>query len=524
MILPCDACKKTFEGPESWSGEIIPCAHCGADVRLRDVSAMELSPQTIGEGEVLAGGMRLGQYEIQKFLGRGGMGAVYRGTHTMLQRAVAIKVLSPQFASDLEFVERFKREAQALANLSHPNIVTIHDMGVQGAIYYFVMEYVDGVNLRDVLSARKMEPVEVLKLIPQLCAALEYAHARQIVHRDIKPENILIDREGNAKVADFGLAKMVRGDRSTPTLTQTNVIMGTTDYMAPEQRDAFKTVDHRADIFSMGVVFYEMLTGELPIGRFDPPSRKAAVDARIDDVVLKALETDPERRYQRASQIATDVGEVTRYRAERSGNVPPVGLCFTRAMEVYRANWAKLFAATVVMTLLTVVTLGVLLAPLTGGMCMMYLAAHRDPQRRASFGLLFSGFARFFALVVAYFLQLLPAVLAFTPCLLFRWGCLLIVPLFLLWLPLWLFFCTKWIYGYYLVMDRGMGPIRALRASWRMTGRPEFWNHFGLMLFSMLLAMGPIAIPYLGVVILWFTAPIGGLVVAYAYLQQREKV
>src|SRR6185436_9083719 len=159
-------------------------------------------------------------------------------------------------------------EAQALATLDHANIVRIYDVGREGELYFIVMEYAEGANLRDLLVQKKLTPEQALAIVPQLCEALEYAHSRGVIHRDIKPENILIDRAGVPKIADFGLAKIVKGDQMRPTLTNTNVIMGTVEYMAPEQRDNLKRVDHRADIYSMGVVLYEMLTGQLPIGKF----------------------------------------------------------------------------------------------------------------------------------------------------------------------------------------------------------------------------------------------------------------
>jgi len=327
MTLTCASCNKVVEiSGDAWPGDVVTCSHCGADIHLPKAQTVsyatntplvalspqggDFRPQTVGDDEVLPPGALLGQYRIDKFVGRGGMGSVYKATHAMLQRTVAVKVLPPKFARDPEFVQRFKREALALAELSHPNIVAIHDMGQQGDIYFFVMEFVEGANLRDLLVAKKIPPEEALKIVPQLCEALEYAHTHGIIHRDIKPENIMLDRHGQAKVADFGLAKIVKGETATGALTQTNVVMGTLEYMAPEQRDSLKRVDHRADIYSMGVVLYEMLTGELPIGRFEPPSRKVTIDVRVDDVVLKALEHEPDRRYQRASHLGTDVSQV----------------------------------------------------------------------------------------------------------------------------------------------------------------------------------------------------------------------
>ena len=146
--------------------------------------------------------------------------------------------------------------------------------------------------------------------MPQICEALQYAHDHGVVHRDIKPENVLLDKEGRVKIADFGIAKLVGKEAKDLTLTGAGQIMGTPQYMAPEQIEHPLQVDHRADIYSLGVVFYQMLTGELPIGRFAPPSKKVQIDVRLDEVVLRALEKEPERRYQQASEIKTQVESI----------------------------------------------------------------------------------------------------------------------------------------------------------------------------------------------------------------------
>lgn len=259
------------------------------------------------------------QLEILELIGQGGMGAVYRARQTKLDRLVAVKVLPPEWGRDPAFAERFTREARALARLNHPHVVAVHDFGETAGLYYLVMEYVDGPNLRQALQAGPLAPAQALAVIPQMCDALHYAHEEGVVHRDIKPENILLDRRGRVKVADFGLAKLLGGPRVEFTLTGSRQVMGTLDYMAPEQRSRPLEIDHRADIYSLGVVFYEMLTGELPLGRFAPPSERAEVDARLDAVVHRALETDPERRYQSASDVKADVESVTGGQAPAAG-------------------------------------------------------------------------------------------------------------------------------------------------------------------------------------------------------------
>ena len=249
--------------------------------------------------------------ELLEILGRGGMGEVWRAEQKSLGRIVAVKLLPAHLAKDAEFVARFQKEATALAALSHPNIIQIIDRGVFGEQYYFVMEFVAGRSLRDVMSGGKLPASRALKIIAQICSAIDYAHEHGIVHRDLKPENILLDERGFVKVADFGLAGIRGDDPNTPHLTQTSVAMGTLNYMAPEQRRDAKNVDGRADLYSLGVIFYELLTGELPIGRFKLPSEKVAgLDRRVDDIVAKTLDSDPTGRPERASQISRQLEPV----------------------------------------------------------------------------------------------------------------------------------------------------------------------------------------------------------------------
>jgi len=251
------------------------------------------------------------QLEILELIGRGGMGAVYKARQPSLDRLVALKILPPAAAGGAGFAERFTREARALARLNHPNIVAVYDFGQAAGMPYFVMEYVDGLNLRELERGGKLDPHEALQIVPQICAALQFAHDEGIVHRDIKPENILLDKKGRVKIADFGIAKLVGQTVSDATLTGAGDVVGTLHYMAPEQVEKPLTVDHRADIFSLGVVFYELLTGELPIGKFAPPSQRAQVDVRLDEVVIRALQREPARRYQHVSDLGTDVENIT---------------------------------------------------------------------------------------------------------------------------------------------------------------------------------------------------------------------
>jgi hypothetical protein len=266
------------------------------------------------------------QLEFLELLGAGGMGAVYKARQKSLDRIVAVKILPPSVGAEPAFAERFTREARALAKLNHPHIVAVHDFGSvrttlaplgdkpggTATLFYFLMEFVDGINIRQAMRAKQLKPAEALQIVPQICDALQYAHEEGVVHRDIKPENILLDKRGRVKIADFGLAKLLGKTIDDLTLTGTRQIVGTVPYMAPEQIEGSKDIDHRADIYSLGVTFYEMLTGELPLGRFAPPSRKVQIDVRLDDVVLRTLEKEPELRYQHAGDVKIEVETISR--------------------------------------------------------------------------------------------------------------------------------------------------------------------------------------------------------------------
>ncbi len=320
------------------------------------------------------------QLEIMELIGRGGMGFVYKARQPKLDRFVALKILPGHLASEPSFHERFEREARVLAKLQHPLIVSVYDFGEAAVgglsdsvgrmglmrtmgpaeptatseslrfinpipplspipeaappaspFYYLMLEYVDGVNLREAMRAGRFTPDQALAIVPQVCEALQYAHSKGVLHRDIKPENILLDTDGRVKIADFGIAKVLgpemdassslfapggasESELAVTRLTATGSVLGTPLYMAPEQLISPNSVDHRADIFSLGVVFYEMLTGELPMGRFAAPSAKAlanqSIDHRIDDIVLKALAKEKELRQQSAGEMKTEVETV----------------------------------------------------------------------------------------------------------------------------------------------------------------------------------------------------------------------
>ncbi|CAN5229393.1 hypothetical protein BH09ACT8_BH09ACT8_24840 [soil metagenome] len=265
------------------------------------------------------------RYELGDILGFGGMSEVYFARDVRLHRNVAVKVLRADLARDPAFYLRFRREAQNAAALNHSAIVAVYDTGEAetptGLLPYIVMEYVDGVTLRDIVhDDGPVEPAYATEVIADVCHALHFSHTHGIIHRDVKPANIMIDKAGAVKVMDFGIARAL-ADTGGSRLTQTAAVIGTGQYISPEQAGG-ETVDARSDVYSLGCVLYEMLTGEPPfIGdspvsvayqhvRKDPvpPSqRRDAISAELDAVVLKALTKNPENRYQSAADMRTDL-------------------------------------------------------------------------------------------------------------------------------------------------------------------------------------------------------------------------
>jgi tRNA A-37 threonylcarbamoyl transferase component Bud32 len=297
------------------------CPECGSSLDAAPYSdGMEepLTPPTPADLAPLFPGL-----EIMEVAGHGGMGTIYKARQPQLDRVVALKILSPELGRDPAFAQHFSREAQALAKLNHSSIVSIFDFGQAGGFYYFLMEYVDGVTLRALIQQKPLQVQEAQRIVIEICHALQYAHDESIVHRDIKPSNVLLDKKGRVKVADFGLARLVEKNiRDTTAGGQTPVFMGTPQYMAPEQAEHPWKVDRRADIYSLGVVLYEMLTGDLPLGKFEPPSHKAGVDPRLDNIVMRALEKAPRRRFQNANEFRAAVEEATGLFHNLPGDLP----------------------------------------------------------------------------------------------------------------------------------------------------------------------------------------------------------
>ena len=271
-------------------------------------------------------GTRLGKYEIQAEIGRGGMGAVYKGYDQALDRYVAVKVLAPHLVWEKEFVERFLREARAAARLKHPGIVTIYDVGQEGGWYYFVMEYLEGQTLSEVVRQRgPLPPDEVLSILRPLAGALDYAHHRGLVHRDIKPGNVIVDPAGQVTLMDFGIARAAQETR----LTATGALVGTPEYMSPEQARGL-TVDARSDQYSLAVVAYEMLSGQVPFQAEStlalmykvvheplPPIRQVrpGLPAGVEGVLAKALAKEPGDRYATVSSFVEALGQALAGRA-----------------------------------------------------------------------------------------------------------------------------------------------------------------------------------------------------------------
>lgn len=472
------------------------------------------------------------QLEILALLGKGGMGVVYKARQPTLDRFVALKILPPQTAAGSGFIERFNREARALAKLTHPNIVAVHEFGQVNGLPYFIMEFVDGLNLRELERTGELSAREALQIVPQICEALQFAHDEGIVHRDIKPENILLDKKGRVKIADFGIAKIL-GAPGGVAITETQGAIGTPHYMAPEQVEKPASVDHRADIFSLGVVFYEMLTGELPLGKFGPPSsRKVEVDVRLDEVVLHALEKDPQRRYQQVKQVKTDVDLIAGSAAPQPPNPGVIAeeilardyslnisSCLKRAWSLLKRDFWPLVGCTALVLALMALAgsgggivvkhgfvdndaassssiLGLLVyGPLMGGLSLYYLKKIRGEPAKIETA--FSGFStRFLHLFLAGFVT---SVLTFVGFLFF------VLP--------GVYLIVAWWFTLPLVIDKGLDFWPAMELSRKVITR-HWFKFFGFFLVLLLLYIAGLAFLLVG---LFIAAPLAMIAVNYAY-------
>jgi len=268
-----------------------------------------------------------GRYQLEEPIGGGGMALVYRATDTMLGRTVAVKMLRSEYAGDDEFVSRFRQEAQSAASLSHPNIVSLYDVGVTSENeYYIVMEYVDGPTLKDVIRDHGPLPVEeVIRITKQICDALEHAHEYHIVHRDVKPHNILVNKNGMVKVTDFGIARAITGN--TITHQQPSSVLGSVHYFSPEQARG-GTTDLKSDIYSLGVVMYEMLTKKLPFSGdtpvsvalkhlrdhfIEPRALNKTIPQSVENIVLKCMVKSTDGRYANMSAVKVDLNDALKH-------------------------------------------------------------------------------------------------------------------------------------------------------------------------------------------------------------------
>ena len=309
MLADLRAARKIFEGtptPSTPGQDITPVME-GISLGTEMLDPEQLIGQTIGN------------YQVIEEIGRGGMGIVYKALQISLNREVALKVLPKQFTLDAEFLHRFRREARAAAGLNHPNIVQIYEIGQQSGINFFVMEYVEGVNLKNLIEQEAPFPLlKAIDIIWDTCNALDFAHTHGVIHRDIKPHNIMISKIGETKVFDFGIARAA----DSAGLTTTGTSIGTPQYMSPEQARGEKEMDGRADLYSLGIVFYEMIVGMVPfegstaVGTMyrhvneipDPPSKvNPDVPEELNRIVMKTLQKEKEKRYQTGAEMIDDL-------------------------------------------------------------------------------------------------------------------------------------------------------------------------------------------------------------------------
>lgn len=265
-----------------------------------------------------------GEYTVECFIGQGGMGAVYKGLQMPLRRPVAIKILQRGTGLEYDFEERFRREAYAMAALTHPNIVHVYDCGNAGPNYlYITMELVEGGDLSKLIKEGPLPQEQVTHIVAQICEGLQFAHDHGIVHRDIKPANIMLTGNGRVKVADFGLAK--KFDAHSSFMTKTGLGMGTPDYAAPEQYENSADLDHRADIYALGVMMYQMLTGKLPRGVFKQPSELVQTDPRLDEVISRAMLAEREYRWRDAVELKKQITHIATVPLQKPSAQPKPG-------------------------------------------------------------------------------------------------------------------------------------------------------------------------------------------------------
>jgi serine/threonine protein kinase len=300
-----------------------------------------------------------GRYELGETLGRGGMGVVYRATDTVLGRSVAVKILADGLARDPSFVERLRREARAAARLSHPGVVTVFDHGSEGGRHYIVMELVEGPTLSELLARGPLGVERTAAIGDQVLAALEVAHGQGVVHRDVKPGNIMVTASGSVKVMDFGIARSADAE----TLTGSGTVVGSAAYLSPEQVQG-RTVDHRSDLYSIGCVLYEALTGRPPFvgssavsvahqhvsAEPEPLSHLVRVPSAMEDVVMRALAKDRDARHRTAAEMRAVLVEAVAPPPTAAGTTRPLPIA-----EPASGGGARLVATATVLAFLSFV-------------------------------------------------------------------------------------------------------------------------------------------------------------------------
>src|SRR6476619_4474901 len=290
-----------------------------ASGKTRSQTFSARSRNSLAKLQAVVGELIAGRYELEERVGSGGMSNVCRAHDRLLERTVALKILHEQFTRDEDYVERFRREARAVAQLAHPNIVTVIDRGEQDGRQFLVFEYIHGQNLKELSAGGPLDVREAIGLALQVARALSFAHERGLVHRDVKPQNVLLSEDGQAKVTDFGIARSL----DVHGVTQTGTVLGTSDYIAPEQARGQK-VDPKTDIYSLGAVLYELLTGEVPYAGENfvavamrhvnepPPSvldRRPDCPLRLDLAIQRAMAKDPEERFASMDEFCTELEE-----------------------------------------------------------------------------------------------------------------------------------------------------------------------------------------------------------------------